>query len=125
MKAAIESLEIVVCSPAERHPLLAYQDPLNELLHYPLVMSDPELYAGYNQQVRHTLRSADTELSVAEHLTSMDMLLTLVAAGYGLGFAPLSHLEISNHPQVVVRSLNIECSALTTYLLTPVTKPSP
>lgn len=116
---------LVATLPA-RHPLLAYQKiPLNELLHYPLVMSHPELHAGYNQQVRHILRSADTELSVAEHVTSMDMLLTLVAAGYGLGLVPLSHLEISNHPQVVVRSLDIECSALTTYLLTPATKPSP
>lgn len=109
-----------------RHPLLVHKNiPLNELLKYPLVMTHPDFLTGYSRQVNQLLRSANTEPLVAEYVISMELLLTLVAAGYGLGLVPLSHLEISNHPQVVARALSIECSLLTTYLLTPSTTSSP
>ncbi|WP_193076018.1 LysR family transcriptional regulator [Pseudomonas sp. FME51] len=103
-----------------RHPLLIHKKiPLKELLHYPLVMCHPEACSGYNWQVSQILRNAGVKPIVAEHVKSMGMLLTLVAAGYGLGFVPFSYLKVLSHPQLVVRKLDVEHSVLTTYLLKP------
>ncbi|WP_193073775.1 LysR family transcriptional regulator [Pseudomonas sp. FME51] len=105
-----------------RHPLLVHSAiPLGELLRYPLVLGHPETCAGYNHQLRQILRGGNAEPIVIEHVTSMDMMLTFVAAGYGLGFTTLSHTEIYKHPEIVSRPLAVENSLLTTYLLTSAT----
>lgn len=109
-----------------RHPLLVHkQIPLKELLRYPLVMCHPEFCAGCSHQVRRILCNVDTEPLVAEHVTSMDMMLTLVAAGYGVGFTTLSHIAMCRYPDIVARPMGRDGSKLTTYLLTPNTLMSP
>ncbi|CAB3646945.1 LysR family transcriptional regulator [Achromobacter pestifer] len=116
---------LVVAVPT-RHPLLSHKEiPLEELLRYPLVLCHPEVCVGCARQVQRILRMSDVEPMVAEHVTSTDMMLTLVAAGYGLGFATTSHIAVCKHPEVVARPLAVEGSALTTYLLTPETASSP
>lgn len=116
---------LVVTVPM-RHPLLTHKEiPLHDLLRYPLVLGHPEICEGCSRQVERILRNAEAEPMVVEHVTSMDMMLTLVAAGYGLGFATMTHLAIGRHPDVVVRPLGVEGSTLTTYLLTPDIEPSP
>ncbi|HCB1211890.1 LysR family transcriptional regulator [Alcaligenes sp.] len=119
-------LDPLVVTVPTRHPLLAHKEiPLQELLRYPLVMCHPDVCAGCNRQLQRILRNADTEPLVVEHVTSMDMMLTLVAAGYGLGFATMAHIAICKHPEIVARPLGVEGSILTTYLLTPDIAPSP
>lgn len=108
-----------------RHPLLSFTHvPLDALLRYPLVLCHPDVCEGCSRQIDQILRSVNTEPIVAEHATSLDLMLTLVAAGYGLGFATESQLKVYRHPDVVPRPLDMEMATLTTYLLRPNTEPS-
>lgn len=115
---------LVIAIPL-RHPLLAHKEvPLDELLRYPLIMCHPETHAGYNQQIQRILRHSDTEPIVVEHVTSKDLMLTLVAAGYGLGVSTAGHIAFCRHPEVASRPLVAKNSSLTTYLLVPDSNPS-
>ena len=49
----------------------------------------------------------------------MDMMLTLVAAGYGVGFANAAKIRVSHRPDVVTRPLAAPNITHTTYLLRP------
>ncbi|EPN9802921.1 LysR family transcriptional regulator [Pseudomonas aeruginosa] len=108
---------LVVAVPA-RHPLLAHPViPINELLRYPLVSCHSETCEGYHRGVERILRSSDTEPNVVERVTSLSMLLTLVAAGYGVGFATVNQIDAYCIPDVVTRPLSMKNPMLTTYLL--------
>ncbi|HCL4203870.1 TPA: LysR family transcriptional regulator [Pseudomonas aeruginosa] len=115
---------LVVAVPI-RHPLLVHAEiPLSELLRHPLILCHPEIYAGCSHQLNQILRRGDTAPIVIEHVTSMDMMLALVAAGYGVGFTTLSHVAMCQYPGIVARQLDMERSALITYLLRPDTTQS-
>lgn len=108
---------LVIAVPA-RHPLLAYKRvPMDEFFQYPLVLCDPEACEGCNQQVAKMLRAAGREPKVAERVMTLELMMTLVAAGYGLGLVPESQIAICQHREVVARPL-ADCSpVLITYLL--------
>jgi DNA-binding transcriptional LysR family regulator len=109
--------QIVVAMPS-RHPLLAYKKlPLDEVLRYPLVLCDPEAYGGCSRQLARVLHATDLEPMVAERVASHDLMVTLVAAGYGLGFSTESHVSTSSHPEIVTRPLAGRTPMLTTYLI--------
>ncbi len=109
---------LVVAIPS-RHPLLAHQlIPLAELMRYPLIMCHPEIGEGYCRQMDRIFRAAEVEPNVAERATSLEMMLTLVAAGYGVGFAAAEKIAMCRHPEVVVRPLAHDDTEVTTYLLT-------
>ncbi len=115
---------LVVAVPA-RHPLLTHKRvPLDSLLQFPLILCRPEICEGSTRQIERVLRTADIEPQVAEHVVTHDLLLTLVAAGYGVGLTSSSQVDASRHPDVVVRPLAEEAVALTTYLLRPDVEPS-
>ncbi len=115
---------LVIAVPA-RHPLLAHKRiPLVELIRYPLVLCHPEICEGCYRQIERILRTVDAEPVVAEHAATFDLMMTLVAAGYGLSFANESHMMICRHPEVVARPLAGRPIMLTTYLLRPNTEPS-
>src|SRR3546814_20130377 len=60
----------------------------------------------------------DNEPNLVTQVTSLDMMLTLVAAGYGLGFVTAAQMAAWRHPGVVVRPiLNSSDAVLTTYVL--------
>lgn len=108
---------MVVAVPA-RHPLLAHKTlPLDEVLRYPLVLCDPEVCEGCSRQLARVLRATDREPIVAEQVASQDLMVTLVAAGYGLGFSTEAHVSTSNHPEIVARPLAGRAPMLTTYLI--------
>ena len=108
---------LVIAVPA-RHPLLAHKRiPLGELIRYPLVLCHPEICEGYYIQIERILRTVDAEPVVAEHVGSFDLMMTLVAAGYGLSFAKESHMMVCRHPEVVARPLAGRPLMLTTHLL--------
>ncbi|MDP2162958.1 MAG: LysR family transcriptional regulator [Hydrogenophaga sp.] len=110
---------LMIAVPA-RHPLLAHKRiPLTELIRYPLVLCHPELCEGCYRQIERILRTVDVEPVVAEHAASFDLMMTLVAAGYGLSFASESHMMVCRHPEVVARPLAGQALLLTTYLLRP------
>lgn len=110
--------EPLVVAVSSRHPLLAYQSiPLEELLRYPLVMYHPEVCEGYCGQIERILRSVKQEPEVADRVTTLEMMFTLVAAGYGTGLVAAEQAALTHYPDIVLRPLAREDGALTTFLL--------
>lgn len=108
---------VIVAAPA-RHPLLAHKRiPLDEVLRYPLVMCDPQRCEGYGRQIARILRRVDMEPLIAEEVNSLDLMLTLVAAGYALALIGASQLPPLRNTEVIGRPLAGRSPMLTTYLL--------
>lgn len=108
---------LMVALPA-RHPLLVHKRiPLDEVLRYPLVMCDPQSCEGYGQQIARILRRADAAPLIAEQVTSLDLMLTLVAAGYALALIGASQVSACRNADVIGRPLAGRSPTLTTYLL--------
>jgi len=113
---------VAVAVPA-RHPLLVHkQIPMEDLIRYPLVVADPRLFGNCDCEVGQLLRDAAVKLDV-EYVASMDMMLTLVAAGYGVGFANAARIKVLNRPDIVMRPLATPNVIHTTYLLRPESDP--
>ncbi|MBM2765025.1 LysR family transcriptional regulator [Burkholderia anthina] len=108
---------LMVAMPA-RHPLMTYKRiPLEEVLHYPLVLGNPHACEGYARQIERVLRRVDREPLVAERVSSVDLMMALVAAGFALGLIGASQIAASREPGVVARPLAGRAAMLTTYLL--------
>jgi Transcriptional regulator len=108
---------VAVVVPA-RHPLVAHKRiPLAEALKYPLVMCHPEAGSGCHKQVEAMLRSLPVNPSIADYATSLELMLTLVGAGYGIGFAIASQVALFQRDDVVVRPVAGRAPMLVTYLL--------
>jgi hypothetical protein len=59
--------------------LLAHKEvSLRELVSYPLVMCDPQLCEGYCRELTRLLHPLERESTIVEHVSSLDMMLTLV-----------------------------------------------
>lgn len=117
-----DSLCVVI--PA-RHPLLAYKRiPLEELLRYPLILGDPKLCEGYTRQIDRVLMRMERKPLVAERVSSCDLMMTLVAAGLGLGLAAEPQIATYRSIGVVARPLAEMSPIMTTYLLRPDVEPS-
>lgn len=110
---------LVVAVPA-RHPLLAHKRvPLEELTRHPLVLCHPDGCESSGQQIERSLRAAGIELQAVERVMTHDLLLTMIAAGYGVGLLSASQMEVFRYPEVVARPLAERSVSLTTYLLRP------
>ncbi|MBG4768504.1 LysR family transcriptional regulator [Pseudomonas aeruginosa] len=110
---------LVVAIPA-RHPLLAHKRvPLDEVVGYPLVLCHPQVCQECSRQCERLLRLVETPLVVAEYVTTHSLMLALVAAGYGGGFSTAAHAVACRQADVIVRPLDEDSAALTTYLLHP------
>jgi len=121
---AVWSDALVVTVPA-RHPILAHRRiPLDEVLRYPLVLCHPDSCEGFWTQLKRVLRTGDTKLIVADRVPTLDLMMTLVAAGYGLGFATEAHIAGARNPDVIARPLAGRSPMLTTYLLRRDSEPS-
>lgn len=115
---------LVVAVPA-RHPLLTYKRiPLGEVLHYPLVMCSPQVCEGYGQQIERILRTVDVDPLIAEEVASIDLKLTLVAAGYALALVGASQIATWRNSDVIGRPLAGRSPMLITYLLRRDSEPS-
>lgn len=114
---------VVVAVPS-RHPLLTHKSlPLSEVLRYPLVLCDPDACEGCRRQLARFLWTEDQEPIVAETVSSHDLMVTLVAAGYGLGFSTEAHVSATSHPEIVIRPLAGRPPVLTTYLVRRIGEP--
>ena len=101
-----------------RHPLLIHKRiPLEELVRYPLVMADPDLFGQCNYELGRLLHTATDKQAVVEHVASMDMMLTLVAAGYGVGIVSATRIRVCRRLDIVARPLADADAIHTTYLL--------
>lgn len=110
---------LVIVVPA-RHSLLAHKEvPLDALAHHPLVLCDPQVCEGYCRELVRLLRPLGHEPNVVEYVSSLDMMLTLVGAGFGIGFTTATRIAICRRPDVVTRPLAVDSAVITTYLLRP------
>jgi len=110
-----DPLSVIV--PA-RHPLLAHvQVPLAEALKFPLVLCHPESGSGCRHQIQALLQDAGTPLKLVDEVTSLGVMLTLVGAGYGIGFAIASQVQTLQRPDISIRPLAGTPPMLSTYLL--------
>ena len=115
---------LVVAMPA-RHPLLVHKHiSLEEVLRCPLVLCHPEACEGAYRQIERLLRTVHMQPVVAGHVTTYELMLALVSAGYGLGFASEARIAACQHAEIVSRPLAGTPPQLTTYLLRPDTEPS-
>lgn len=117
-----DPLSVIV--PA-RHPLLMHvQVPLNETLKYPLVLCRPESGSGCRLQIQALLKDVGTPLKLVDEVTSLGVMLTLVGAGYGIGFAIASQVQTLQRPDISIRPLAGTPPMLSTYLLRRQGEPS-
>lgn len=108
---------LVVAVPA-RHPLLRHKRiPLEELLRYPVVLCDPQVCEGHARQVERMLRRSAIEPLIAERVSSCDLMMALVSAGFALGIIGASHIAASRESGVVARPIAGRAPILTTYVL--------
>lgn len=115
---------IALAVPA-RSPLLTYTHvPLPEALRYPMVLWHPTLCAGIHRQVGRIFDDVGEAPIVAEQVTSSDLMMTLVSAGYGIGLAPAAQIVAHRPLGVVMRPLAGLLPQLATYLLRPRAKAS-
>lgn len=63
------------------------------------------------------LDDAGLPLKVVDHVTSLGVMLTLVGAGYGIGFAIASQVQALNRPDIATRPLAGTPPILSTYLV--------
>lgn len=110
--------DTLVAVVPKNHPTLRYRSiPLDELLKFPMIGSDPEVYGGYHQQIDRLLRTANVRPRITEWAKSIDMLITLISAGHGVAVASASRLAACSHHNTVVRPLDAPHPVLLTYLL--------
>jgi len=63
-------------------------------------------------------------MTIAERVPTLDLLIALVAAGYGLGFSSLARITELNNPDVTTRPLAGDTTMITTYLVRRDVEPS-
>lgn len=110
----------LVLAVSARHPLLSHKAvPLRELACHPLVLCDPQMCEGYCRELARLLRQLERAPKVVEQVSSLEMMLTLVGAGYGVGFTTAARVAGCQSSDVVIRPLAMESAVITTYLLRP------
>ncbi|MBV61261.1 MAG: LysR family transcriptional regulator [Nevskiales bacterium] len=108
---------VSVIVPA-RHPLLVHvQVPLNEALKFPLVLFHPESGSGCRHQIQAMLQGASTPFKLVDEVASLGVMLTLIGAGYGIGFAIATQVQALHRADIAVRPLAGTPPMLSTYLL--------
>ena len=106
-----------VIMPA-RHPLLARaRVKLADALKFPLVLCHPDTASGSHDQILAVLDGAKLPLKVVAQATNLGVMLTLVGAGYGIGFAIASQVQALNRPDIATRPLEGTQPILSTYLV--------
>jgi DNA-binding transcriptional LysR family regulator len=109
-----------------RHPLLVYKRiPIREIMSYPLILAHPHSNEGWFRHIDRLLRTVDVRPVIAEYAGSTDLLLALIAAGYGVGFATEQQLEHMHNADVVTRPLEGACAIVKIFLLRAESSPSP
>ncbi len=117
-----DPLSVIV--PA-RHPLLEHSHvKLADALKFPLVLCHPDSASGCHDQIKAVLEGAAVTAKVVDYASSLGVMLTLVGAGYGIGFAIASQVQALNRQDIAARPLAGTPPMLSTYLLCRSGEPS-
>lgn len=114
---AVWRTTLIVAVPA-RHPLLACKyASLDEVLCYPLVLFSTHSHSGLHGQVAQYLATTGKRPIIAEYVCSQELMLTLVAAGYGVGLTSEASMATYHNADVIARPIAAQPPMLTTYLV--------
>jgi len=114
---AIWSETLSVVTPA-KHPLLRHaRVELKDAVQYPMILCHPEVGSGCYDQLMRVLQEITTPLQVVDYATSLGLMLTLVGAGYGIGFAIASYMQTLRRTELGTRPIADKAPTMTTYLL--------
>ncbi|MBY4674334.1 LysR family substrate-binding domain-containing protein [Burkholderia multivorans] len=117
--------DLVVALPM-RSPLLGRaRIPLDEIAEYPLVMLCCDCRKGINPPVEELLRDLKKPINIIQYVRSFELMIVLVAAGYGVAFGGRSRFDASSSWNIVTRPLAGPPRALTTHLIYNDELPSP
>ena len=91
--------------PAQ-HPLAAKpQVHLKEIAREPLVLCGEETGADRHTRVEAAILAASDSPNIVDYAENQQVLLTLVGAGYGVGFVLATHAETIHRADIVVRPI--------------------
>lgn len=114
---AIWTDPLAIIVPAS-HPLAAKRRiTLAEAVREPLVLCHPEVDAGCHDQTEAFVRSVNGNPVIADHAASLGVMMTLVGAGHGIGFAVESEVQTIQRSDVAIRPFAGPAPAFTTYIL--------
>lgn len=107
--------EIVLAVPT-RSPLLAYERvPTRELEQYPIVLWSRSACAPMSSQIEAMLEGVS--VLVSAEAKSSGVMVSLVAAGYGIAIGVRSQIEAARGHGIIMRPIAGPPRYLTTYLL--------
>lgn len=109
--------ELAVAVPL-RSPLLTFAEiPLEQLARYPLVLLNLGSCETPGLLIDSLLKAAKTAPAIAEQVQSFELMMTLIAAGYGVGICTKSRISASRKMGVIMRPLAGKPHYITSHLV--------
>lgn len=109
----------VLVLPAH-HPLSLIQHPtIEDALQYPIILNDPEIYPGCYEPTTKPPNFSDTNVMAVELVSSLEIMLMMIAAGYGIGFAISSQATLLQRDNITIRDMASTTPLITTYFIHP------
>jgi DNA-binding transcriptional LysR family regulator len=109
-----------------RSPLLAFSEiPIMNAARYPLVLIGAEDHEIVSLQAERLLVRPQIKPPSREWVRSFDLMASLVAAGYGIGFGAMSRIVALRALGIVMRPLKTEPIPVRTHLVLRRMEPSP
>lgn len=90
---------------------------LTELTHYPLILPEARGTNSLHQQIHRLVKQHNRAVNVVQRTDSVSLMLSLVRAGLGIGFATQAQLRGHDGSDVVVRPLDGFAPVITTYMV--------
>ena len=103
--------------PAQQPLAAKPQIELKEVAREPLVLCGAKSASDRYTQLEAAILAASESPNVVDHAANQDVLLTLVGAGYGVGFVLGAQAETIRRPDIVVRPIASPPLLVKTYLL--------
>ncbi|WP_083280459.1 LysR substrate-binding domain-containing protein [Pseudomonas citronellolis] len=111
--------ELAVAIPA-RSPLLRFADiPLQEVVQYPIVMWRKGACHPIDSQIKSLLESTATQLNIVDWVESFELMMILIASGYGIGIHTKSRIKALRGLDIVMRPLSGGTHLVTICLISP------
>ena len=111
--------ELAVAVPL-RSPLLAVAEiSLEQVARYPLVLLNQGSDETPGQLIDSLLKAAKTAPAIAEQVHSFELMMALIAAGYGIGIDTKSRISALHRMGIVMRPLAGKPHYIITHLVQP------